>query len=204
MLGLTEKQHHTLNIIKDFIHKHGYAPTTSEIATTLGISSRGVVYRYLKALQANGLISLTPNRRRNIVVNSDVNISGIQNNSIEIVGAIAAGRPIEAVVDYDELDITKLFLKPGRYALRVKGDSMIDDGIFDGDVVVCQKSNVAENNQVVVALIDGEFATLKRIKFKAPNTILLYPANELHKIQEYESNRVNIQGVLIGLLRLNC
>ena len=195
---LTARESETLDIIKSFIEKKGYSPTTGEIAKYLGISSRGVVYRYLKALEKAEFIDLMPSKRRNIVLRKASNIN------ITIVGTIAAGKPIEAISEHDELDITKLFLKPGRYALRVKGDSMIEDGIFDGDVVVCEKSNVAENNQVVVALIDGEFATLKRIRFKSPNKILLEPANKSHKVQEYDANRVNVQGVLIGLLRLNC
>lgn len=197
---LTARESETLDIIKSFIDKKGYSPTTGEIAEYLGISSRGVVYRYLKSLEKAELIDLIPSKRRNIVLRS----RKASNININIVGTIAAGKPIEAISEHDELDITKLFLKPGRYALRVKGDSMIEDGIFDGDVVVCEKSNVAENNQVVVALIDGEFATLKRIRFKSPNKILLEPANKSHTVQEYDASRVNIQGVLIGLLRLNC
>lgn len=195
---LTARESQTLDIIKSFVESKGYAPTTGELAGFLGIGSRGVVHRYLKSLEKAGYIELVPNKRRNIFLRQKTS------SNISIIGTIAAGKPIEAISEHDELDITRLFLKPGRYALRVKGDSMIDDGIFEGDIVVCQKSNVAENNQIVVALIDGEFATLKRIRFKSPNKILLEPANKSHQVQEYDASRVNIQGVLIGLLRLNC
>jgi repressor LexA len=192
---LTEKQHQTFKFIKNYVNEHGYAPTTAEIAIGIAIKSRGVVYRYLQVLQSLGLIELIPGKKRNILLKN--------NASLPLIGKIAAGLPIEAIENAEELDILSMFIGDGRYALEVKGDSMIDEGIFDGDIVVCQETDIAQNNQIVVALVDNDSATLKRFKNNNDGTITLYPANITHDPQTYMANRVKIQGVCVGLLRLS-
>ena len=192
---LTEKQHQTFRFIEQYIEEFGYAPTTAEIAMGISIKSRGVVYRYLQVLQSAGLISLIPGKRRNIVIQ--------QKAVLPLVGKIAAGLPIEAINNAEELDILSMFIGDGRYALEVQGDSMIEEGIFDGDIVVCQESAAARDQQIVVALVDNENATLKRFKNNQDGTVTLFPANSSHSPQTYESHRVTIQGIFVGLLRLS-
>jgi repressor LexA len=196
MLTLSEQK--TFKYIKSFIEQHVHAPTTSEIARGIGITSRGVVHRYLKALEQKGYIKLTPNRHRNVVL--------VENGpqSIPLVGSIAAGNPIEAVEQNEPIDLLSIFLGRNRFALKVKGDSMIEDGIFDADIIICEQSQTADNGQIVVALIDQQEATLKRFFRHDEKTISLLPANTTHKPQIYSADRVLIQGIYIGLLRTTC
>lgn len=195
---LTVSQRKTYEFIKQFFAKHTYAPTAAEIAKGIGIQSRGVVHRYLKALADRGYISLLPGRHRNIQLS--------QNNSqlsgIPLLGSIAAGRPIEAVAQQEAIDVAQIFLGPHRYALRVKGDSMVDEGIFDGDIVICEHSRKAQDGQIVVALIDHEHVTLKKMYYNADDTITLLPANAAHQPMVYPAHRIEIQGIYIGLLRV--
>lgn len=195
---LTMQQHNTFEFIKNFIKKYKISPTMAEIAKGIGIKSRGVVHRYVHAIADEGLIKTIPKRSRNIQL-LDL-IPGF--NLLPLVGAIAAGQPIEAIEDNETINIGEIFLGEGRFALRVKGDSMIEDGIFDGDVVVCQRSEVANDGQIVVALIDNSEATLKRIQKNTNQTITLLPANAKLKPMVYDANRVTIQGIFIGLLRM--
>lgn len=195
---LTRTQVKTLEFIRSFIASNQYAPTNTEIAHAIGSKSRGVAYRNVKALREAGLIDLTPGRHRNITLSQDCETL----NTIPLVGRIAAGEPIEAINDHDMVDVTKIFLGDNRYALRVCGDSMIDEGILDGDLVVCKRAATAQNGQIVVALVDRSQATLKRINFPSPGTIRLLPANRDYLPQEYSSERIQIQGVYLGLLRI--
>ena len=193
---LTAVQHKTYQFIKKFITKYGYAPTTAEIATGIGIKSRGVVHRYVQALAEKAMIKTTPNRRRNIQLMEAA-------NAIPLVGCIAAGQPIEAIPQRETIDVVNIFMGPNRYALKVKGDSMIDDGILDGDVVVCEQRDTADEGEIVVALVDDEEATLKRIYRNPNDTITLMPANAKHLPMVYNNNRVRVQGIFVGLLRFS-
>ena len=199
---LTLAQQKTEAFIRAFFKKHNYAPTASEIAEGIGIKSRGVVHRYLKALAEAGRIALTPKRHRNIRLLEPCLLEGSNmTTALPLMGSIAAGQPIEAIPQADSIDVAAIFTGPNRYALKVKGDSMIDEGIFDGDVVICQKSDTAENGQIVVALIDREEATLKRLERNRDKTITLHPANPTLKPMVYCAERVIIQGIYIGLIR---
>jgi repressor LexA len=197
---LTLGQRRTYDFIKKFLGENDYAPTAAEIAAGTGIKSRGVVHRYLKALAAAGKIHLTPKRHRNISLINEV-IAGIK--SLPLVGAIAAGCPIEAITDADPIDVSKIFLGEQRYALKVRGDSMIDEGIFDGDIVVCEQADDASNGQIVVAIIDDQEATLKRLEKSNDGQVVLHPANERLEPMVFDATRVKIQGIYVGLLRTN-
>lgn len=197
---LTLGQKRTYDFIKRFLNEHDYAPTAAEIAVGTGIKSRGVVHRYLKALAAAGKIHLTPKRHRNISLISEP-ITPLK--VLPLIGAIAAGCPIEAIEDADPIDLSKIFLGEQRYALKVKGDSMIDEGIFDGDIVVCEQVDDAESGQIVVAVIDNQEATLKRIEKTNSNTVILHPANKQLEPMVFDAHRVTIQGIYVGLLRTN-
>ncbi len=194
---LTMTQRKTLQFIEDFIIRHTYAPTTAEIAKGIGIKSRGVVHRYLRALNEAGHIAMTPKRHRNIRLKRNLT----QTTTLPLVGVIAAGCPIEAIEQHESIDVADVFLGDNRYMLRVKGVSMIEEGIFDGDLVVCEKSQTAETGQIVVALIDQQEATLKRVQHNQDHTITLLPANANLKPMVYAADRVEIQGIFIGLLR---
>lgn len=195
---LTKRQKETYEIIKNYIAEHGYAPTTVEIAHELDITSKGVVHRYLKALEAENRITLEPNRKRNITLN-DVEIAG--GSEIPLYGEIAAGLPIEAMQNNETIDLGALS-GPNRFALKVCGNSMVEEGIFDGDIVICESRNMAHNGEIVVALIDNECATLKRFQRNNDGTITLIPANSEYMPMVYTADRVAIQGIFIGLLRM--
>ena len=192
---LTSKQRQVLHIIRDYFHKHQESPTIAEIAEALGIRSRGIAYRYVKTLADLGYIKLLPQRWRNIQWL-------FPENHLSLVGKIAAGSPIEAIETHESIDVMQWFLGPGRYALKVEGDSMIDEGIMHGDIIVCQKACTARTGQIVVALIDNHQATLKRIDYPDTEHICLIPANQNHAMQCYHASRVIIQGIFVGLLRM--
>jgi len=194
---LTESQHKTLQIIKDFVTINGFAPTITEILGQLQIKSRSLVQRNLQALADAGVIRLLPNRRRNI------ELLNKEEAGLPLVGRIAAGQPIEVIPMPEIINIPELLLGPDRYLLEVKGDSMIGDNICDGDLVVCLHSNTAKEGEIVVALVDDEAATLKRIHHnKKENMIALIPSNPVLLPQEYQSHRIKIQGIYLGLLRI--
>jgi repressor LexA len=194
---LTLAQRKTYDFIKDFFSENHYSPTSGEIAKGIGIASRGVVYRHLKALAAEKKIALTPKRHRNICL-----LEGAEGVcTIPLLGEIAAGQPIQAIAQQESIDVASVFLGVNRFALKVRGDSMIDEGIFDGDIVVCEKSGTARDGQIVVALVDREEATLKRLKRGKHARIILEPANSSHRPMEFSAGRVEIQGIYIGLLR---
>lgn len=198
---LTEAQHRTLTFIQAFIADAGYAPTIAEIAAGIGIKSRSTVHRHLQGIELAGLIKIIPNKRRNIEL-VDEHASSANQAMLPVKGKIAAGSPIEAVGDNESIDIAALFLGPNRYVLQVNGNSMIGDSICDGDFVVCEHSEVARSGEIIVALIDLEEATLKRIFYNEDKTITLMPSNPSLKPMVYDSQRVSVQGVFVGLLRL--
>ena len=195
---LTQKQQQTLESIEQFIAHHHYAPSMAEIADGIGIESRGVAHRYVKALSAAGWLKTLPGKRRNIELQN----KRLLNRKLPLIGKIAAGKPIEAIIESDTVDLVETFLNSKCFALRVKGSSMIEDGIFDGDIVVCEKAPHADNGQIVVALIDNEAATLKRIHHNPDRTVTLIPANARLAPMVYDASRVMIQGIFVGLLRL--
>ncbi len=197
---LTAAQQRTYEFIKRYIKDNTFAPTIAEIATGIGIRSRTAVHRSLQAIALEGLIELIPNRRRNIKL---LDTAANNDMTLPLLGAIAAGNPIEAISNDSVFDFTSVFLGPKRYALLVKGDSMIEDGIFDGDIVVCQHCDTADNGKIVVALVDNQEATLKRLQRNPNGTVTLRPANSSMRPLNYPASRVQIQGVFIGLVRVD-
>lgn len=198
---LTLAQQRALKFIKQFMAEHGYAPTVMEIAKGIGISSKGVAHRYILALEEAGKIRLSHGRHRNVeLIEEDENTSS--SSQIPFLGKIAAGKPIQAIMDNEMLDVQALFAGANRYALRVQGDSMIDEGIYDGDVVICEHCQAANDGDIVVALVDDEEATLKRLKNNRNGTVSLIPANPNLSTMIFEAERVKVQGRFVGLLRL--
>jgi repressor LexA len=193
---LTEREQDTLNFITGYYTKERKAPLLTEIAQGLGIQSKGVVHRYMSALEDKGYIVRNP-KTRGIELVDHPNL-----DVLPVLGRIAAGKPIEAIEDKSQVNFAQLLGGANRYVLQVKGHSMIEEGIRNGDLVVIQQASTARSNQIVVALIDGENATLKRIQFPKKELVRLLPANKTMQPKEYPAQRVTIQGVLVGQVRM--
>jgi len=196
ILTLTALEEKMLRFIRGYLAQHGQGPTLKEIGTTLGISSKGTVHRYVQALVEKGYLHHTERGWRGIRL-TDIPHS---HTTLPLVGRIAAGRPIEAIPGRDELSFAD-FSSQDNYALEVQGDSMCDIGILDGDIVIIRSQATAKNGDIVVALIDDEEATLKRFRRIDERTIKLVPENSHMQAMVYEAQRVQIQGVLIGQMR---
>ena len=198
---LTPSEKKTLRFIQKYCIEKGYSPTLTEIAKGIGIKSKGVVHRYIKSLESLNLISISSHRKRGIYLN----LEAYENQSvapiIPLLGRIAAGQPIEAIEGREEINLADFIMNPDRFALQVSGDSMIEAGILDGDTVIVKHQNTAENGDIIVALIDGLEATLKRLKKLPDGMILLIPENKLMEGIIYEAKRIQIQGVVVGQLR---
>jgi repressor LexA len=199
---LSRREQDTYNYIRAFFARHGHAPTLEEIAEGLGIRSKGVVHRYLRAIAEDGLITLVAGRHRGILLNeSECSPTGNSKYSLPLVGKIAAGQPIEAIPDQEHIDLAEFLIGPNRFVLKVQGDSMCEAGILDGDMVVVERCNRANNGDIVVALIDHEEATLKTLRNNHDGSVMLIPANSAMTPMIYPAERVAIQGVVVGQMR---
>ncbi len=195
---LTATQHKVLDFIRQYLAAQAYAPSLSEIAVGIGIRSKGTAHRHVQALAEAGYLRLIPGRKRGIELVDEPRDRLLK---LPLLGRIAAGRPIEAIADQESLNLADYLLGPDRYALQVTGDSMIEAGILDGDLVIVKRQDTANDNQIVVALIDGEEATLKRLQHRPDGEILLIAENRHMSPLAYAAERVSIQGVLVGQLR---
>lgn len=189
------RQAEIIRTIRDHFEAHGCAPTLAEIGRTLGLEKNTVHY-HVKAMLAEGLLKREPGWRGLRLPEEEE-----RSMMLPLVGRIAAGRPIEAIPGQDALDLSALLLGPDRYALVVKGDSMIDAGIYDGDYVVLERREYAQDGDIVAALIDDEEATLKRFRRTTGGDVLLLPENADMAPLHYAPERVRIQGVLIAQFR---
>lgn len=199
-MAITPRQREVFDYLTRFIGARGKAPTIAEIRSHFGLASPSTVQHILVALEREGLIHRVPNAARAIeIVNTDPSANECE---IPLLGVIAAGRPIEAVLSNETICITRDMLGRGHtFALRVKGDSMVGDGILDGDFIVIESRQSAENGQTVVALVDGSEATVKRF-YRERGGVRLEPANPKFKaIHIKPSDRLSIQGVVIGVIR---
>ena len=196
---LTDNQRAVLSFIQRYIATHGVPPKLQEIAKGIGISSRGVAHRYVQALVDAGFLAIDKGKHRGIRLIRENTTQ--QENTLPLLGRIAAGKPIEAIPGEDEINLNDFFGQ-NNFAVHVQGDSMIDAGILDGDVVVIEFRETANDGDIVVALIDEQEATLKRFKrTQQGRFIQLIPENKDMEAMVYEASRVRIQGVLVGQLR---
>tara|TARA_R110002072_G_scaffold64203_6_gene159806 strand:- start:18065 stop:18685 length:621 start_codon:yes stop_codon:yes gene_type:complete len=204
-MSITKKQKQVLDYISSYTDDYGYAPTQNEIKEHFGLKSLGSVQRYIKYLTDAGYLVADQHARRGLLVAGKQNQSDdTQEFEIPLLGAVAAGNPIEAIENPSEmLAIPPDLLKKGgqMFALTVEGDSMIEDGILEGDYVIIKGQNTAKNGETVVAVIDGE-ATLKKYIPKK-NKIELHPANHRLKpiIVGPDQEDFKLVGVLVGLIR---
>jgi len=195
---LTRRQQEIYEYLQDNLARFPHPPTLDELCTALGLSSKGSLHKQIQALIEAGLIEPMNNRRRGIrLVNAEEPVQ----NGLPFLGYIAAGSPIEAVRQQETVEVPDFLQTSGPcYVLEVRGDSMIDEGILDGDRIVIEQRSHARNGEIVVALVDGVDATLKRIEQKK-GQVVLHPANEKLKPMVYAPDQVQIQGVLVGQMR---
>lgn len=199
---LSPRSRQVYRFLRDYMEREGQAPLLEEIADALGIRSKGVIHRYLQTLEKEGLIERLPGRHRGIRLAGHLPAPRHDGHpTLPLLGRIAAGRPIEAIPEQEELDVAALLSGPGMFALKIVGDSMIDAGIRDGDWAVVRSTESARNGQVVVALVDREEATLKYFQRNPDASITLIPANPTMAPMTYPPERVRVQGVLAGLVR---
>ena len=220
---LTKKQKNLLIFINKKIRSSGISPSYEEMKNSLNLKSKSGIHRLISALEERGfvkrlahkaraleVVKLPENASANDIFNSftpsvikgGLDKSKSNSSKVSVLGSIAAGTPIEAIQhEVDKVALPEDLQKNGEYfGLRVKGDSMIEAGINDGDTVIIKKSSTADTGQIVVVLIDEQEATLKRIRKKG-NTIALEAANKNYDTKIYASNRIKIQGRLISLYR---
>lgn len=217
---LTQKQHTLLKLINDKLNKDGIAPSFEEMKVALDLKSKSGIHRLINALEERGFIRRLPNRARALEViklpddedkSAESNLFkpdfgkaanvDPQTTEIPLHGKIAAGTPIEALEQYENIGVPAAMLGAGSYyALDVDGDSMMEAGILDGDRVVIERCDAARNGDIVVALVDEEEATLKTLQKRGPD-VALEPSNRDFETQVYPANRVRIQGKLVGLIR---
>jgi repressor LexA len=199
MSRLTPTQRRAACWIRDFIMEHDYAPTLAEIADGLGVA-KPTVQQYLQALEEKGIIARQRYAHRSIeIVDADYAPGG--GTELPLLGRIAAGRPIEAVEVPETVDVgDALGLRDGGelFALEVRGDSMIEEGIFDGDYAVVERREAAENGQTVVALLPDGTATLKKL-YREKGRIRLQPAHP--DMEPIYTDEVTVQGVVRGVFR---
>ena len=195
---LTTQEHNTLQFIRSYLAQYGYAPKFKEIGLAIGVTSQGTVHRYVQSLEDKGYIERAKGNARGMNL---VELPLVSAPTIPLVGKIAAGLPIEAIEDKQELNLAEMFMGPELFALRVTGDSMMDAGILDNDYVIIKKQPVAKDGDIVVAMIDKVEATLKRFKRKSASEVELIPDNSEMETMVYSADRVNIHGVLVGQMR---
>lgn len=206
--NLTPKQLRLLTLIRNYQTAHGCSPTMQELGDELGVS-KVTVFEHVSALEKKGCLTRNPNKARSLEINPDVQLPDEQRvTRLPMRGYIAAGSPIEAVEDREFLDLEDIFSPPGtslaatpKFVLQVRGDSMIDEHIADGDYVVIEQRNTARNGQTVVALLDTGEATLKKFFRNADGTVRLQPANDKYEPLVVPADQVQVQGVCIGVVR---
>ena len=201
---LTIKQKKLLDYLKLYYQNKSLFPTFDEMRDNLNIKSKSGIYKLLSSLEQKGFIKRIPHKARALELkNTDNVFKSSENTDIPFLGRIAAGNPIEAVTgSFEQISVPNYLLSNNdeHFTLEVNGDSMIEEGIFDGDVVVSKKMQYAHTGDIVVALIDENEVTLKKFRsFK--NSIALEPANKNFKTRIFGEGRVKIQGKLVGLIR---
>lgn len=200
-MNLTPRQLDVLVAIRNYRHLHGYAPTMQELADALG-TSKVTIFEHVGALERKRVIRRDKHKARSLEIVADERLPDENRpTKLPLLGSIAAGSPIEAIENREELDLEAMFAaKQGVYVLRVRGESMIEDHLCDGDFVVIERRESARNGEQVVALLDTGEATLKRY-YREGTKIRLQPANATMEPRIVDADRVRVQGVVIGVLR---
>jgi len=198
-MHLTRRQKEILDFLARHIERRGYAPTIEEIGEHFGLSSLATVHKHLSNLQQKGLIKREWNRSRALeLIPTEVRVHAVE---LPLLGRVAAGAPIEALADTETIFVPEDMIgRKETYVLQVKGDSMIDEQIRDGDYVVVESRSEARNGETVVALIRGEEATLKKF-YRRGQTVRLQPANAAMQDIVVPAADLEVRGVVCGLVR---
>lgn len=199
MQPLTKRQREILDYLNDFIPQHGYAPSLEEIGRRFKLSSLATVHKHLTNLEEKGCIRRSWNRSRSVeLVNAR---PGGRATELPLLGFVAAGSPIEAVPSADTIAVPDALLgRKDSYVLRVKGDSMIDEQIRDGDFVIIEDRKTADNGEMVIALVGGHDVTLKKF-YRESGRVRLQPANPAMQPILLDPDQVQVQGVVVGVMR---
>ncbi|HEX8845986.1 MAG TPA: transcriptional repressor LexA [Pyrinomonadaceae bacterium] len=200
----TQRQKEILDYIMRFIERHGYEPSYAQIARHFGVSSKATIAKHIAALEQRGLLS---RRGEDGTFNLEVKVEDVPSDAVcelPLLGRVAAGSPVDSMQDAEPIIVPRFLLgrvRPERvYALRVSGDSMIDEHICDGDIALIENRTEARDGEIVVALVEGARATLKRL-FRFGTEIELRPANSSLAPIRLSASQVQVQGIFRGLLR---
>lgn len=205
-MAITKRQREVYDFIHDFVQQHGYSPSFEEIGSGLGLSSLATVHKHVSNLERKGLLKRDYNRSRSIDVLPARGLLRKQPRTImpefalPLLGRIAAGQPIEAVQQGETISLGDITRSKDVFVLQVKGQSMKDEHIVDGDYVLVEKANTARDGEIVVALVDGSDATLKRL-YREGAKIRLQPSNSEMDPIIVAAKSVQVQGRVIGVLR---
>ena len=196
---LTKRQKEIVDFIRKYREERGISPTQREICEEFGFSSFGTLQKHIRLLLEKGVLARDWNKRRSLVVAGEE----LRPHALEIplFGRIAAGRPIEVVAGDESVTVPEMLTRKGEnFVLRVTGQSMIEDGVEDGDFIVVNRREKAASGEMVVAVVGGE-ATLKRFYFEGDGRVRLQPANERMAPMYFREDEVDVQGVVVGLMR---
>jgi repressor LexA len=205
-MTLTKRQKEVLDFLVTFVNKHGYSPSFEEIAQALRLTSLATVHKHVTTLERKGFIRRGYNQSRSIEVTQlpkPVREQVMDRHTVELpmAGRIAAGRPLEAVEGSETFSLGEFARAGSNFVLQVKGNSMVEDHIMDGDFIVVEPSQVANPGEIVVALVGGDDATLKRFYREPGGKVRLQPANSEMQPLIYQAAEVKIQGRVVGVLR---
>jgi repressor LexA len=197
---MTRRQKEILDFLNRYIERKGYAPTIEETADHFGLRSLATVHKHLSNLQKKGLVKRDWNRSRSLeLVPTEVTVRAVE---LPLLGRVAAGSPIEAITASETIFVPQDMVKRSEtYVLQVKGDSMIEEQIREGDYVIVENRRTARDGEMVIALLDGENVTLKKMYREGGGKVRLQPANARLKPILVDQDRLRIQGVVIGVLR---
>ncbi len=198
-MALTRRQRQVFDVVRTFITRKGYSPSLEEIGDALGLSSVATVHRHVAQLTEKGFLRKDPHRSRSVEV---VEPEAPASVALPLLGVVAAGAPLEVFEDPETISVPRELVgrRKGSFVLRVRGDSMIDEQIRDGDYVVVESRPDARDGEVVVALVRGREATLKRLRRKG-DRVQLIPANPALRAMEFPAGDVVVRGVVRGLVR---
>src|SRR5689334_4850276 len=206
-MAITRRQHQVYSFIQQFVEQHGYSPSFEEIGEGLGLSSLATVHKHISNLEQKGLLKRDYNRSRSIDLvaprgkaRQSMMMAAASANSLPLLGRIAAGRPVETLQNPETISLADITRSKDVFVLEVRGDSMQDEHIVDGDYVLVERGNTAHDGDIVVALVSGSDTTLKRF-FNEGEQVRLQPANATMSPIIVPAQDVQLQGRVIGVLR---
>jgi len=204
-MALTRRQKELMDLLNNFIRRHGYSPSYEEIASGLGLASLATVHKHIQALEAKQYVRRSYNHSRSLEICDryfkEQASTHRDEMGIPLLGRIAAGTPVEAIANPDLLHFSDFVGNEHTFALEVRGDSMIDDHICSGDFVLVEKASSPKNGEIVVALVDGTEATLKRYYLESDGRVRLQPANSSMEPIYVNPESLQIQGKVLAVMR---